>query len=743
MLLTALVNANPDGIINVHCLESVLITLTLMKACVWFQFLVLGLSVAKKNYRPIAIARAVSDSVTAYAPTTNVQCPDLSTTSLIRSFSPQNQTLHPEEKAYVSTRENTTILQAWQDWLGDGSALGYNLSNFTTPFPRVGLTIPGGGLRAAQYGSSSLLVLDARNTSSKEAGTGGLLQVASYIAGLSGGSWVTGSLLFNNFPTLDDLVFGNGKDLDGWLLDIPFVAPDGDNLFSDKNQDFFGSILWSVISKANQGVDTSLTDVWSRMISYHFLNQTSRSNFFTNDTGHGAGQLWSEIPLIPAYQNHLTPFPIVVADSRPSNSNSTAILGLDSVVYEITPMELASYDPFLSSGMNLSFAGTHLNSGRSLNGSACVVGFDQAGFIMGSSASLFNQIFDFGTSTLSQFSSSDSTGLLYLLSRQLREVRTRANDVANWPNPFQGQSAGSFQDTDATWLNLIDGSSNQENTPYGPLLVNSRDLDVIVALEGSADDPVNNWPNGTSLIFSNQRQINFLQKSHKKMPPIPSTPDDFIATGVNARPTFFGCDPSSSDDYPLIIYLPNAPPLTGDDPVTNTATFQLTYTQHHTRLFFNQVFLNLASGFTPNSNAPDPNWGKCLQCAAFDRARSKALPSISRSSFCATCFKQYCYDPNNPSSKSELPNRKLAFVDPDPQGLGNFIANNKLKLIGGFIGLIVLIGLIAFGIVLYKKHYIKKKAIEYQRLQHSSDLIFEDFSENPHVDSYKLEPYNG
>lgn len=53
-------------------------------------------------------------------------------------------------------------------------------------------------------------------------------------------------------------------------------------------------------------------------------------------------------------------------------------------------MEFASYDPFLSSGMNLSFAGTHLNNGRSLNGSACVVGFDQAGFIMGSSASLFN-----------------------------------------------------------------------------------------------------------------------------------------------------------------------------------------------------------------------------------------------------------------------------------------------------------------------------------------------------------------
>jgi lysophospholipase len=40
--------------------------------------------------------------------------------------------------------------------------------------------------------------------------------------------------------------------------------------------------------------------------------------------------------------------------------------------------------------MNLSYAGTHLSSGRSINGSSCVTGLDQAGFIMGTSASLFN-----------------------------------------------------------------------------------------------------------------------------------------------------------------------------------------------------------------------------------------------------------------------------------------------------------------------------------------------------------------
>jgi lysophospholipase len=40
--------------------------------------------------------------------------------------------------------------------------------------------------------------------------------------------------------------------------------------------------------------------------------------------------------------------------------------------------------------MNLSYAGTHLTNGKAANGSACVKGFDQAGFIMGTSASLFN-----------------------------------------------------------------------------------------------------------------------------------------------------------------------------------------------------------------------------------------------------------------------------------------------------------------------------------------------------------------
>ncbi|KAG6830791.1 hypothetical protein H0H92_014640 [Tricholoma furcatifolium] len=532
-------------------------------------------------------------SVIDYAPNTNVECPDFSTTSLIRVFTPENQTLHPDEVAYVNQRASAVLPDAWESWMGGNSARhGYNLSDFQGNYPKVGMAIPGGGLRAALYGAGCLNALDARNDTAKAMGTGGLLQVTSYLSGLSGedinyfhfnlsltimrlgGSWITGSMYFNNWPTMNDMVLGNGGDMEGWLLDIPFVTPDGDDIFSDNNQAFYGSILWSVIAKASKGItdkkcsDTSLTDPWSRMISYHFLNQTNRQNFFTNDTAHGAGQLWSDIPQIPAYQQHQTPFPIIVADSRPVSSNLTTTLSLESTVYEITPFELASYDPALSAGMNLTYAGTFLTNGKAENGSACVTGFDQAGFILGSSASLFNQILDFARNTISEFSQSDGSAILYLLARQLQDVRTQADDVANWPNPFNGLKNDTFQDSDSLWLELIDGASNQENVPYGPLFVKARQLDVVVTIEGSADDP-NNWPNGTGPLFTAERLSSILKASHQQFPPVPESAQAFEETGVNARATFFGCDPSQiPPEFPLVIYLPNAPPFDGDNPVT-------------------------------------------------------------------------------------------------------------------------------------------------------------------------------
>ena len=61
--------------------------------------------------------------------------------------------------------------------------------------------------------------------------------------------------MLNDFPLIHELVFGNEqKHLGGWLLDLDLATPDGINLFSDRNQHFFGSLLWSVLAKAKTGV---------------------------------------------------------------------------------------------------------------------------------------------------------------------------------------------------------------------------------------------------------------------------------------------------------------------------------------------------------------------------------------------------------------------------------------------------------------------------------------------------------
>lgn len=111
-------------------------------------------------------------------------------------------------------------------------------------------------------------------------------------------------------------------------------------------------------------------------------------------------------------------------------------------------------------------------------------------------------------------------------------------------------------------------------------------------------------------------------------------------------------------------------------------------------MFLNQVHANVIGGFLPNTNSPDPNFGKCLQCVAIDRARYKLKPPPARSSVCSQCFQQYCYDPDNPPSSKELPGRKLAFVDPSPQGLSavsGFLSRSKLALILGFFALLLIV----------------------------------------------------
>ena len=88
---------------------------------------------------------------------------------------------------------------------------------------------------------------------------------------------------------------------------------------------------------------------------------------------------------MPAFQKREFPLPIVVATSRPPRPAP-----LSSPQYEFTPWEMGSYDPNLSTFVDIRFLGTHLINGNPDDSSACVTGFDQASFIFGTSSSLFN-----------------------------------------------------------------------------------------------------------------------------------------------------------------------------------------------------------------------------------------------------------------------------------------------------------------------------------------------------------------
>ena len=51
---------------------------------------------------------------------------------------------------------------------------------------------------------------------------------------------------------------------------------------------------------------------------------------------------------------------------------------------------MGSWDPSLSAMVNLTHVGTHLLNGKPDNDTACTIGFDEAGFVIGTSSSLFN-----------------------------------------------------------------------------------------------------------------------------------------------------------------------------------------------------------------------------------------------------------------------------------------------------------------------------------------------------------------
>lgn len=215
-----------------------------------------------------------------------------------------NQSLSPSEAAYVSTRNSQVLPNAWKAYLQNVQGTNVTLPDYVLSAlngsgtaPKLGLATSGGGYRAAIFGAGVINALDSRNSSSQKAGTGGLLQAASYISGLSGGSWLLTSFAQSNFPTIQDLVFGpatvpKAGGFGGWNAQFDIVAPNNDTA---KDTAFLISIVEEVSGKFKAGYPLSINDIWSRLLARHFVNGTFGSDFFGNDSTHGAGITFNNI----------------------------------------------------------------------------------------------------------------------------------------------------------------------------------------------------------------------------------------------------------------------------------------------------------------------------------------------------------------------------------------------------------------------------------------------------------------
>ncbi|RAL02836.1 uncharacterized protein BO80DRAFT_492094 [Aspergillus ibericus CBS 121593] len=561
--------------------------------------------------------RALSNAPDGYTPA-NVSCPANRPT--IRSAS----TLSANETAWLDVRRQQTV-SAMKDFFGhinmsSFDAVSYinNHASNITNIPNIGIAVSGGGYRALTNGAGAIKAFDSRTEHSTETGhLGGLLQSATYLSGLSGGGWLLGSIYINNFTTISNLQTYKAGEV--WQFQNSITkGPKTNGLQAWDTAEYYYDLAKVVAGKKDAGFNTSFTDYWGRALSYQLINATDGGPSYT----------WSSIALTQDFKDGKMPMPLLVADGR--NPGET-LIGSNSTVYEFNPWEFGSFDPSIYGFAPLEYLGSHFDNGAIPSSKPCVRGFDNAGFIMGTSSSLFNQfILKLNTTDI-------PSTLKKVLASILAELGDRNDDIAIYsPNPFYNYRNATIDYEKTPDLNVVDGGEDKQNLPLHPLIQPTRNLDVIFAVDSSASTP-NNWPNGSPLVATYERSLNTSGIANGTA--FPSIPDKntFINLGLNTHPTFFGCNSSNITGHaPLVVYLPNYPYTT----YSNKSTFQLTYDiSERDDMITNGYNVVTMANATRDTYS---DWPTCAGCAilsrSFDRTNTP-VPDV-----CSRCFEKYCWD---------------------------------------------------------------------------------------------------
>lgn len=568
--------------------------------------------------------RASPEAPNGYTPA-SVNCP--STRPSIRDAS----SLSDQETAWLEKRRNNTVTPM-RELLVRLNITGFDAAGFfdsngnnASALPNIGIAVSGGGYRALMNGAGALAAFDSRTPNSTNVGQlGGLMQSATYLAGLSGGGWLVGSIFVNNFTSVQDIINTNSSisgslwQFGNSILEGP--ATGGVQVLSTVQ--YYDDLYNTVNGKVNAGFDfnSSLTDYWGRALSHQLVNASDG----------GPGYTWSSIANDAEFVAANAPMPILVADGR---APGEVIISNNATVYEFNPWEMGSFDPTVYGFAPMRYVGSNFTAGVLPNDQKCIEGFDNTGFVMGTSSSLFNQfILNLNT----------TTGVPDVVKNTLASILTDlgqdSNDIADWtPNPFYHFHNDTNPNAQSKRLTLVDGGEDLQNIPLHPLIQPIRNVDVIFAVDSSADTVspnAQNWPNGTALVATYERSLNQSMGNGTAFPSVPDQ-NTFVNLGLNTRPTFFGCDASNlTGPTPLVVYIPNHPYVYN----SNVSTFTLSYNNSER----NAIIENGYDAATMGNGTVDKQWPTCVGCAILSRSLNRtgiAVPDV-----CKQCFSRYCWD---------------------------------------------------------------------------------------------------
>ncbi|KAI5970293.1 SPO1 [Candida margitis] len=663
---------------------------------------------------------AISESIwnLSYAPY-DVACPEY---DLVRKA---NDTICDREQEYIRYRNIKTEAQL-KSLLYKNEIPNFDIESFWKSKSRptiIAIALSGGGYRSMLSGAGILAALDDREVTNLTH-VSGILQASSYISGISGGAWLVMSQFVNDWPRISDMVHGGGSSANGWNLKqsllegMPEVndqvrRKDKQNdtgeskvksglikLFSkpkkakssnwatalferDKSNatvsttalneksvleylKFYKQLLVEVRDKTKAGFPVGLTDYWGRALAHKLFTTTARTPGVT---------MTAVTKNSNSFKSFEQPFPIIGAIAKDPSDNDTKssdplqkLSSLTSSSFEITPFEFGSWDLSINAMINIEYLGSKLENGKpksvDANGKMmCKSGFDNVGFLTGTSSSLFNHVFKFMFNYFAEnqsdiISSIENILKFFGLSNGNdgmfgRTPQAHPDHAVYSPNPFWKFSSGGQQGQLSLNkdLYLVDGGDDGQNLPFQPLIRKGRNVDFIMAYDMSGEDM--NYPNGsvlqqTSRRFANdgndstlnRQAVPYFKVPHgvvsdiKPMvksifPKVPTT-EQLINQGLNLRPIFLGCDviedfetlnvssnattvvydDDDDDDYlpPIIMYQANS----NYSHQSNFSTFKLSYNE-------TEVETIIDNGFQMASFYNSSLYAVCLNCIILKR----------------------------------------------------------------------------------------------------------------------------